>query len=791
MQNEHSLSPIELSIIIPTRRNLPHLSRCVSELIPSLEGIAAEIIIVINDSEAEANITSGYVEGLKGCYSLPLYHLQVGTPGFVPAVNEGLKRSTGRFICVLNDDTIPARNWFTEVRNAKETAELQFPEITWGYFGPVSNCAINQQVLDRKQIPSAYDPEAVETTARILQSAISFIPAATLSGFCLIFLRELYEEIGGFHQFGFGGWDDNDFCLRAQEAGYAGLIAHRSFVHHIGHVTLQKVAPHNPVGLFDIASFLRKWYQPRKKTVCAAYCVKIDNHDDWLLFRQSLTRMRELSDFCVIVDDGSSLDWIPTVVNEFPGWIRTIQRNSQNLHRNESRDRNSVLQLARQTNADWIWSLDHDEQPDKRLTNDQLQRLLNPINPQILCYQMPVATFWRGKEKIRTDGIWGHISHTGLFRNMPAWGDIHPIGESKFHSRRTPSALPRETVGITFVCSIEHFGYWSYEKAIEKQNFYNQQDTVKDSFLIGNVNYNHICDESHLHLLAWSTPTVSLAYLHKNELQDLCQRLMQYGQMFNEVVVVDTGSTESIKDLCLHFGLVYQEFRFDGWQNPELMLPDFASARNYAISLCSMDYIFFLDPDEEIERQGLLSFDKVLLQQADSFLIHINNLHRNQEGLIFSSQTEQPRLFRRDQRIFYTDRVHETLETALKKSPELLNVDSPLTLRHYGFLKTTPEERIVKNGKYGELLRRVVEEDPTNARAWFALGVHLRDRHQPEDAFLAIEKALELQPRMWNAIWELALMHCRSAAALLLDISREDRPKIADELLQDLSRWLE
>jgi len=59
-------------------------------------------------------------------------------------------------------------------------------------------------------------------------------------GFCLALKREVYEKIGGLdEQFGLGTFEDDDYCLRARQAGYVNMVARDSFVHHFGQITFK------------------------------------------------------------------------------------------------------------------------------------------------------------------------------------------------------------------------------------------------------------------------------------------------------------------------------------------------------------------------------------------------------------------------------------------------------------------------------------------------------------------------------------------------------------------------
>src|SRR5271154_3313173 len=56
-----------------------------------------------------------------------------------------------------------------------------------------------------------------------------------LSGFCLLMKRAVFDAIGGLDErFGLGLFDDDDFALRARQAGFELAVAHDLFVHHFG-----------------------------------------------------------------------------------------------------------------------------------------------------------------------------------------------------------------------------------------------------------------------------------------------------------------------------------------------------------------------------------------------------------------------------------------------------------------------------------------------------------------------------------------------------------------------------
>ncbi len=107
--------------------------------------------------------------------------------------------------------------------------------------------------------------------------------------------------------------------------------------------------------------------------------------------------------------------------------------------------------------------------------------------------------------------------------------------------------------------------------------------------------------------------TISLCMIVKNE-EDVLERcLNSVKELVDEIIIVDTGSTDSTKQIALkHTNKVF-DFT---WQN------DFSLARNYSFSLATKDYIMWLDADDIItphELQKLLKLKPQLC--ADTYML--------------------------------------------------------------------------------------------------------------------------------------------------------------------------
>jgi hypothetical protein len=86
--------------------------------------------------------------------------------------------------------------------------------------------------------------------------------------------------------------------------------------------------------------------------------------------------------------------------------------------------------------------------------------------------------------------------------------------------------------------------------------------------------------------------SVSLTMIVKNEQENLPNCLASVAGVFDEIIVVDTGSTDRTKEIAREFGAKVFDF---------VWIDNFAAARNEALSRATGDYAFWLDADDVVE----------------------------------------------------------------------------------------------------------------------------------------------------------------------------------------------
>lgn len=199
----------------------------------------------------------------------------------------------------------------------------------------------------------------------------------------------------------------------------------------------------------------------------------------------------------------------------------------------------------------------------------------------------------------------------------------------------------------------------------------------------------------------------------------------------DEIIVVDTGSTDRTVEIASFFGAkIYHE----KWRD------DFSFHRNSSIKRAKGDWILIIDADEEIEnREGIRKF--VESCKADCLKFAIINKYKNggETGLTST------RMFKRCLGLKYFGIVHNQLSTL----PGLKYEQTHFNILHYGY-DLSPEKQEIKKDRTKHLLELQIAENPENALAlwnYATMFASKEDRFNVEKAPLIAdhcERAMEI-----------------------------------------------
>jgi len=148
--------------------------------------------------------------------------------------------------------------------------------------------------------------------------------------------------------------------------------------------------------------------------------------------------------------------------------------------------------------------------------------------------------------------------------------------------------------------------------------------------------------------------TISLCMIVKNE-EDVIERCLEsVKDIADEIIVVDTGSTDNTKEIVETFTEKIFDFNW---------IDDFSAARNYSFSLAKMDFILWLDADDIIlqeDRKKLLQLKGSLNNQVDIVMMKYN-VGFDEDGNVTLSYFRE-RLSKRTNNNKWIEPVHEYLE---------------------------------------------------------------------------------------------------------------------------------
>ncbi len=145
--------------------------------------------------------------------------------------------------------------------------------------------------------------------------------------------------------------------------------------------------------------------------------------------------------------------------------------------------------------------------------------------------------------------------------------------------------------------------------------------------------------------------TISLCMIVKNEEETLPRCLDSVGDVADEIIIVDTGSTDRTKEKAAAYTSRIFDFK---WIN------DFSAARNYAFDQAAMDYQMWLDADDVLpdeEREKLRRLKETLAPGVDMVTMKYQT-HFDEKGAPLLVATRE-RLVRRERHYRWRDPVHE------------------------------------------------------------------------------------------------------------------------------------
>lgn len=197
------------------------------------------------------------------------------------------------------------------------------------------------------------------------------------------------------------------------------------------------------------------------------------------------------------------------------------------------------------------------------------------------------------------------------------------------------------------------------------------------------------------------TPSLSLCMIVKNEQAVLPRCLDSVRGLAEEVIVVDTGSTDATREIAARYGAKVVSFDFS--------TVDFAAARNHGLAQAWGRWILVLDADERLA-PGAVSQIRERIAQGDGAGYYLERLNA-QPGSSGATTDYVVRLFPNQPAHRFRGRVHETIDASiLAAGARLIRTD--IRIQHD--FASDPEARRKRNLWYIGILNEEIAANPSD-----------------------------------------------------------------------------
>jgi glycosyltransferase involved in cell wall biosynthesis len=267
-----------------------------------------------------------------------------------------------------------------------------------------------------------------------------------------------------------------------------------------------------------------------------------------------------------------------------------------------------------------------------------------------------------------------------------------------------------------------------------------------------------------------AAPTLSMTMIARDEEATIGRVLFQANTFCDQLVVVDTGSTDRTVSIAEAAGARVLSFPW---------VDDFAAARNHALDAATSDWVIWLDADDVVTRemQGAFSDlkESVLSEELDAVYAQYRYHFDDTGACTFAFPRE--RLVRRTEGARWVGVVHEVLDIP---GSNILHRDD-LYIEH----RPAPTKRETKAGRNLRILQKAVDSGDRTKRTRFYFARELKDNGRYDEAYAAFGDYLTDPESTWEQHSALLGM---AECALALDRPEDARTRLYEALTLDPRR---
>lgn len=777
-----------VSIVILTYNQLKYTKDCVESIIKHTPELH-EIIFVDNGSTDETIKWLRRITKENSNYKLIENKKNLG---FAKGCNQGIGASSGKYILLLNNDVVVTEGWLSGMLECHNNS----PDV--GITGPMTNNISGPQKVEAVGYTSI---DSLGDYAKTFRERNRYrrIPIRRVVGFCMLFKRELVDKIGLLDEsFGSGNFEDDDYCLRAALEGYRNMIAGDVFIHHYGNISFigNRIDYGSAMGKNkDI--FSKKWSGIDTNTSIGKNLMalkamekadelnqtgQLDKAVDHILqegIRYCPDDRRLYFAIAEILIDAKDFKGALDTINEIPGGDEDIKKLvitgycKQGMEQDDEAEQYADRALSLDPHSSLALTL-KGVIAHKKSKLDAAEAFFNKSIESDNGYGEPYTNLglirWDTGEK--NDGL--DLLERGVILSPKVTESINlyhsaitETGEFERAEklfRELKSFYPmNKTVSFLLIDSLIKQG----KNSAAMQEIENAIVAfgVDDGILTAALEIRNSLGPHETSAYAGGRNSVSLCMIVKNEEQHIAKCLMSLKPIVDEIIIVDTGSTDRTKGITTAFGAKVFDFPWTG---------NFSDARNFSLSKASGQWIFVMDADEVISPMDHAAFADLVKKAkpgktAYKFVtrnyitrVNIDKWNPNGGRYIIEeagagwSPSEKVRLFPKNGRILFENPVHELVEPSLKKE-RIAVLDCKIPVHHYG--KLDKEKERSKGEQYFQLGMRKLKENDNNLDAICELAIQAGELEKYDDALELWQKAVSINPDLPVAFMNIGYIY--------------------------------
>lgn len=230
---------------------------------------------------------------------------------------------------------------------------------------------------------------------------------------------------------------------------------------------------------------------------------------------------------------------------------------------------------------------------------------------------------------------------------------------------------------------------------------------------------------------------ISLCMIVKDEEKNMARCLQSVRPYVDEMVVVDTGSSDRTLEIAEEMGARVLHFQ---WTD------NFAAARNYSIQNATGDWVLWLDADEELEAstsRSLRSLAARLGSRLGCYRLPVVSLVDDDAHPNKAMSFQRRLIRRRPDVIRFVGIIHEQVQCLMGDASWSLESTDDFRIIHYGYLPEALREK-EKHKRNFVLLHEALRRDPQNPQNHFNLGRQYMAFGDAETAILHHRRGLSL-----------------------------------------------